>query len=109
MEMPNCDQQQKGPERRFHGAGKNRTNALCAEGGSREILRGITHRNGAKNVHRWRIDQRLTNTRLHDLSERARIQTGASNQSAVDVWFTHQLGRILRFDATAVLDAHFLG
>src|SRR5262250_715804 len=46
---------------------------------------------------------------FHDRGEAARIETGAANQCAVDVRLAHQIVRVFRFHAPAILDSNFVG
>src|SRR5215213_8629551 len=44
---------------------------------------------------------------LYDLRESAGIQAGAADQCSIDIRLLHQLGRVRRLDAPAVLNPHF--
>src|SRR5436309_2615580 len=44
-----------------------------------------------------------------DLRKAARVQAGAAHESAVDIALAHELARVLRFYASAVLNANPLG
>ena len=46
---------------------------------------------------------------LDDLGEAARVEAGAADEGAVDVWLAHEFAGILRFHAAAVLNPDSLG
>src|SRR5262249_723440 len=46
--------------------------------------------------------------RFDDLGEAARVEAGAADERAVDVWLAHEFARVLRFHAATVLNSDSL-